>query len=243
MHVGMSRGAPRAQRPRRPPASTCCAARSSASTSACRRTRTAGGSRWPGCGRPKATSPARSSCSTRRSACTPATSPRTCGRSRRCGPGCGWRRAGSTTRCAWARERGLSADDELSYLREFEHVTLARVLLARVRRPTGRSRRSTEAAAPPRAPAAGGGGRRTGRQRHRDPGAAGARAPARAATPRPRSAPLRRALTLAEPEGYVRIFVDEGPPMAALLRASATAGDRRGSYVRRLLDAPATGRR
>ena len=26
-----------------------------------------------------------------------------------------------------------------------------------------------------------------------------------------------RALTLAEPEGYVRIFIDEGPPMAALL--------------------------
>jgi LuxR family maltose regulon positive regulatory protein len=31
---------------------------------------------------------------------------------------------------AWARERGLSAADDLSYLREFEHVTLARVLLA-----------------------------------------------------------------------------------------------------------------
>ena len=30
----------------------------------------------------------------------------------------------------WAREQRLSADDELSYLREFEHVTLARVLLA-----------------------------------------------------------------------------------------------------------------
>ena len=31
----------------------------------------------------------------------------------------------------WARERGLSAEDNLSYLREFEHITLARVLLAR----------------------------------------------------------------------------------------------------------------
>jgi LuxR family maltose regulon positive regulatory protein len=32
---------------------------------------------------------------------------------------------------------------------------------------------------------------------------------------------LRRALALAEPEGYVRIFVDEGAPMAALLAHSA----------------------
>ncbi len=30
----------------------------------------------------------------------------------------------------WARERGLSVEDDLSYLREFEHITLARVLLA-----------------------------------------------------------------------------------------------------------------
>ena len=30
----------------------------------------------------------------------------------------------------WARERGLSADDEISYLGEFEHLTLARVLIA-----------------------------------------------------------------------------------------------------------------
>ena len=30
----------------------------------------------------------------------------------------------------WARERGLSVDDDLSYLREFEHITLARVLIA-----------------------------------------------------------------------------------------------------------------
>jgi LuxR family maltose regulon positive regulatory protein len=31
-------------------------------------------------------------------------------------------------------------------------------------------------------------------------------------------ATLRRALTLAEPEGYVRTFADEGEPMTALLR-------------------------
>ena len=38
--------------------------------------------------------------------------------------------------------------------------------------------------------------------------------------------PLERALTLAEPEGYVRMFVDEGPPMAALLEKAAKRGDR-----------------
>jgi LuxR family transcriptional regulator, maltose regulon positive regulatory protein len=35
---------------------------------------------------------------------------------------------------AWAGEHGLSAEDELSYLREFEHITLARALLAQYRR-------------------------------------------------------------------------------------------------------------
>lgn len=33
-----------------------------------------------------------------------------------------------------------------------------------------------------------------------------------------------RSLQLAEPQGYVRIFVDEGPPMAALLREAAKHG-------------------
>ena len=43
-------------------------------------------------------------------------------------------------------------------------------------------------------------------------------------------------MTLAEPEGYVRIFADEGPPMASLLRAAAKQGTA-GNYVRRLLAA------
>ena len=36
--------------------------------------------------------------------------------------------------------------------------------------------------------------------------------------------PLQQALTLAEPEGYVRMFLDEGPPMAQLLREAAARG-------------------
>jgi LuxR family maltose regulon positive regulatory protein len=43
-------------------------------------------------------------------------------------------------------------------------------------------------------------------------------------------------LTLAEPEGYVRMFVDEGPPMAHLLEAAAKHGIAP-DYVRQLLSA------
>ena len=35
---------------------------------------------------------------------------------------------------------------------------------------------------------------------------------------------LEHALTIAEPEGYVRVFVDEGEPMAVMLRQAAAAG-------------------
>ena len=47
---------------------------------------------------------------------------------------------------------------------------------------------------------------------------------------------LARAVVLAEPEGYVRAFIDEGPPMSALLKLAAK--ERKApSYVRRLLAA------
>ena len=49
-------------------------------------------------------------------------------------------------------------------------------------------------------------------------------------------APLERALTLAEPEGYIRMFVDEGPPMAHLLSAAAAQGIMLG-YIEMLLAA------
>jgi LuxR family maltose regulon positive regulatory protein len=49
---------------------------------------------------------------------------------------------------------------------------------------------------------------------------------------------LAQALPLAEPEGYVRIFVDEGPPMAELLRAFHRAQPAISpSYVAKLLAA------
>jgi LuxR family maltose regulon positive regulatory protein len=36
--------------------------------------------------------------------------------------------------------------------------------------------------------------------------------------------PLEQALMLAEPEGYIRVFLDEGSPMAQLLREAAKRG-------------------
>jgi LuxR family maltose regulon positive regulatory protein len=47
---------------------------------------------------------------------------------------------------------------------------------------------------------------------------------------------LGETLALAQPEGFVRIFVDEGPPMAHLLYEAATRGIAP-DYVRRLLAA------
>jgi LuxR family maltose regulon positive regulatory protein len=47
-------------------------------------------------------------------------------------------------------------------------------------------------------------------------------------------ATLERALSLAEPEGYVRTFVDEGEPMTKLLRLAASRGIAK-KYVKKLL--------
>jgi LuxR family maltose regulon positive regulatory protein len=122
----------------------------------------------------------------------------------------------------WAREQGLSVDDDLSYLREFEHITLARMLLARY--PGERAERSIHEATRllERLLPAAEEGQRTGRVieilvlwalAHQTLGDV----PAALAS-------LGRAVTLAEPEGYVRVFADEGPPMASLLRAAAKQG-------------------
>ena len=132
----------------------------------------------------------------------------------------------------WAQEQQLSVEDDLSYLREFEHVTLARVLVARLtNEPRERSLDQATQLLGRLLGAAEAGGR-TGsvieilvlqalaHQTQADAGAA--------------VAALERALTLAEPEGYVRIFVDEGPSMATLLRAAAQEGAAPG-HARRVL--------
>jgi LuxR family maltose regulon positive regulatory protein len=136
---------------------------------------------------------------------------------------------------AWARERGLSVDDELSYLGEFEHIILARVLIAEYK--SDRAERSVLQAIGllERLLKAAEEGRRMGSVI--DILALRALAhQARGDIPLALAA-LERALTLAEPEGYVRIFVDEGPPMEALLKKMRLEDGRMRKYVYKLLAA------
>jgi LuxR family maltose regulon positive regulatory protein len=134
---------------------------------------------------------------------------------------------------AWVHERGLSVDDELSYLREFEHITLAGVLLARYKREREERHIQEAMGLLERLLKAAEGGGRTGsvieilvlqalaHQAEGDLHLA--------------LAPLERALTLAEPEGYVRIFGDVGPPMAELLSRLKDEGGRMKEYIHKLL--------
>jgi LuxR family transcriptional regulator, maltose regulon positive regulatory protein len=132
----------------------------------------------------------------------------------------------------WAREQGLSVENELSYLHEFDHITLARVLLARydsaddsISGVVGLLERLLKAAEE---------GGRMGSvieilvlqalayHVQGDLPAA--------------LLPLQRALALAEPEGYVRMFLDEGSSMLQLLR-EASAREIMPDYTDKLLAA------
>jgi LuxR family transcriptional regulator, maltose regulon positive regulatory protein len=114
----------------------------------------------------------------------------------------------------WTDERGLTENDEVSYVRERDHLVLARVLLAQ-RQPEqalGLLQRLHAQAMTQG---------RTGSLLELQAlqalalDATGGRAAALAA--------LAEALALACPEGYVRVFVDEGAPMASLLHRLAAA--------------------
>ncbi|RZU11047.1 LuxR family maltose regulon positive regulatory protein [Kribbella rubisoli] len=107
-----------------------------------------------------------------------------------------------------AQEWAESVPDELSYLHEYEHVTLARLMMAHGEDAVPLLERLRAAAE-----------NRTGSLIEilvlqalaaRDP------------------APLERALALAEPEGYVRVFISEGTSMLQRIRSP---------YARTLLDA------
>jgi LuxR family maltose regulon positive regulatory protein len=122
----------------------------------------------------------------------------------------------------WTRARGLSVDDDLSYLREFEHITLARVLIAQYKRyRVDRSILDAMRLLEHLLKAAEEGNRIASvieilvlqalayEVQDDIPPALKA---------------LERALTLAEPEGYVRLFLDEGRSMTRLLTEAAARG-------------------
>jgi len=134
----------------------------------------------------------------------------------------------------WVHEQGLSVDDDLSYLREFDHITLARVFLARYLSDRADGSISGIMGLLERLLKAAEDGGRMGSvieilillalANH-------AQGDLPAAL-----LPLQHALSLAEPEGYVRIFLDEGPSMMHLLR-EISARDIMQSYTGKLLAA------
>jgi LuxR family maltose regulon positive regulatory protein len=108
----------------------------------------------------------------------------------------------------WVQQRGLGAEDEPSYPREREYLVLARVLLAEHTpdRAFGLLERLHAQAAAQQ---------RTGSVI--EIRALQALARAAAGDKQGALAALAEALTLAAPEGHLRVFVDEGAPMATLL--------------------------
>jgi LuxR family maltose regulon positive regulatory protein len=134
----------------------------------------------------------------------------------------------------WVLARDLSVDDDITYLHEFEHMTLVRVLIAQEKRglvdgSIHDAQRLLERLL----------------QAAEEDGRKGSvieilvlQALAHEAQGNypPALVSLERALALAEPEGYFRIFVDEGLPMARLLYKALSQGISP-DYVRRLLAA------
>jgi LuxR family transcriptional regulator, maltose regulon positive regulatory protein len=108
----------------------------------------------------------------------------------------------------FAQENGLGPDDEPDYPRESGHLVLARILLAQDRPGQALAlldRLRAAAAAQDRAGSL------------IEVGALRALALAAAGDETGSVTALAEALVLACPQGYVRVFADEGPPMAALL--------------------------
>ncbi|MGN6273111.1 MAG: LuxR C-terminal-related transcriptional regulator [Protaetiibacter sp.] len=126
------------------------------------------------------------------------------------------------------RARHVAPDDELDYLREYDHITLARVLAAEASGAEGlagvlhlieRLLAAAESGGRDRAVI--------------ELLVLRALAVQRSGQATEALASLVRAVALAEPEGYVRVFADEGEPMARLLAALVKrSGATR--YLRRL---------
>ncbi len=147
-----------------------------------------------------------------------------------------WIRQGELERALdWARERKLSIAEEPSYLREFEQITFVRILLAQSQSDHSDNLLDDAIGFLSRLLKAADEGGRVGsvieililqalahQMREDVPAALSA---------------LERALKLAEPENYIRIFVNEGAAMAALLREVAARKIMPEDYTGSLLSA------
>jgi LuxR family maltose regulon positive regulatory protein len=115
----------------------------------------------------------------------------------------------------WVEERGLTDGDQPYYARELEYLLLARILI-------GRNLPDRALTLLGRLEAAAKAQRRKGSLIEIQVlQALGFQA---AGKENPSTKVLAQALMLAEPEGYMRTFVDEGPRMAALLHRAALRG-------------------
>jgi LuxR family maltose regulon positive regulatory protein len=128
----------------------------------------------------------------------------------------------------WVQESKLHGDDEPNYLNEVEYIALARLLVAQ-------NRGAEAAMLLERLFQAAETGRRMGRvieiltlqalayqaQREWDQAIIA----------------LERALIVAEPEGYIRLFLDEGAPRVELLQKMKAEGGRIKGYIDKLLRA------
>jgi LuxR family maltose regulon positive regulatory protein len=134
----------------------------------------------------------------------------------------------------WVRERKLTIEEEPGYLREFEQITFARILLSQYQSDHSTSVLQDAMGLLERLLRAADEGGRMGsvieilvlqalaHQMQEDIPAA--------------LSSLERALKLAEPEGYMQIFLAEGSSMAELIREVAAIGILP-NYTRKLLSA------
>jgi LuxR family maltose regulon positive regulatory protein len=127
----------------------------------------------------------------------------------------------------WVRERGLEPDHTPEHLSAYEYIALARILIAQ-RRCVEASKLLQRMLEPAEE-----GGNITGAIEMLSLQALAFQAAGDATRA---LGALERAIALAEPEGFVRVFVDEGPPMARLLYEALARGVAT-DYTQRLLAA------
>lgn len=115
----------------------------------------------------------------------------------------------------WAEERDLSVDNDFSYLSEYEHITLIRLLIAQES-----MQKAIDLLARLQQDAEVGHRQRSLIEIHM----LAALAYMGLDDESTALATLEQSLVFAEPEGFIRIFVDEGPPMARLLYEALVHG-------------------